>query len=41
MKRGLPGVYYVIVSLADFRKPSVTAFAIIDDEVTEHPIEVV
>ena len=34
-------VYYVIVSLADFRKPVVKAFTITDGEVEEHPIEVV
>lgn len=34
-------VYYVIVSLVDFRQPDVKAYTIADGEVTEEPIEVV
>ena len=34
-------VFYVIVSLVDFRDPQVKAYTITDGEVTEEPIEIV
>jgi proteasome lid subunit RPN8/RPN11 len=34
-------VFYVIVSLVDFRRPEVKAYTITDGEVTEEPIEIV
>jgi proteasome lid subunit RPN8/RPN11 len=34
-------VFYIIVSLVDFRDPQVKAYTITDGQVTEEPIEVV
>lgn len=34
-------VFYIIVSLTDFKQPEVKAYTITDGEVTEEPIEVV
>jgi [CysO sulfur-carrier protein]-S-L-cysteine hydrolase len=34
------GLFYVIVSLADFLAPDVKAFTVVDDEITEHAVDV-